>query len=55
MQEATGGEAAVGGGIRRGEVVGWYLPVFRYKVLWIKVLRQRYCKFNLLWLRNQFN
>ena len=25
--EATGGEAAVGGGIRRGEVVGWYLPV----------------------------
>ena len=25
--EANGGEAAVGGGIRRGEVVGWYLPV----------------------------
>ena len=25
--EASGGEAAVGGGIRRGEVVGWYLPV----------------------------
>ena len=25
--EAIGGEAAVGGGIRRGEVVGWYLPV----------------------------
>jgi hypothetical protein len=25
--ESSGGEAAVGGAIRRGEVVGWYLPV----------------------------
>ena len=25
--EATGGEAAAVGGIKKGEVVGWYLPV----------------------------